>query len=136
MKGGVDMTRLDADDAVATESAVDCAGPRTLLIETREVPLGGVRAMSVHRSLPQRDLPLVGAWCFLDPRRDLLRGLQGSVRSFLRVRWIPMRSLSIYAQPASTIPCEGQTIGSLSMFVPKEPPTSGLGPTRRTCCCC
>ena len=22
--------------------------------------------MSVHRSLPQRDLPLVGAWCFLD----------------------------------------------------------------------
>ena len=60
------MTRLDADDAVATETAVDCAGPRTLLIETREVPLGGVRAMSVHRSLPQRDLPLVGAWCFLD----------------------------------------------------------------------
>ncbi len=45
---------------------MDCAGPRTLLIETREVPLGGVRAMSVHRSLPQRDLPLVGAWCFLD----------------------------------------------------------------------
>ncbi|WP_347977627.1 pirin family protein [Microbacterium sp. ProA8] len=60
------MTRLDADDAVATETAVECAGPRTLLIETREVPLGGVRAMSVHRSLPQRDLPLVGAWCFLD----------------------------------------------------------------------
>ncbi|MFK4835465.1 pirin family protein [Microbacterium sp. ZW T2_14] len=60
------MTRLDADDAVATESAVDCPGPRTLLLETREVPLGGVRAMSVHRSLPQRDLPLVGAWCFLD----------------------------------------------------------------------
>ena len=30
------------------------------------MPLGGVRAMSVHRSLPQRDLPLVGAWCFLD----------------------------------------------------------------------
>lgn len=60
------MTRLDADDAVATESAVECAGPRTLLLEAREVPLGGVRAMSVHRSLPQRDLPLVGAWCFLD----------------------------------------------------------------------
>lgn len=60
------MTRLDADDAVATESAVECAGPRTLLLEAREVPLGGVRAMSVHRALPQRDLPLVGAWCFLD----------------------------------------------------------------------
>ncbi|WP_106815836.1 pirin family protein [Microbacterium timonense] len=60
------MTRLDADEAVATESAVECPGPRALLLETREVPLGGVRAMSVHRSLPQRDLPLVGAWCFLD----------------------------------------------------------------------
>ena len=60
------MTRRDADAGVALESAVECAGPRTLLLEAREVPLGGVRAMSVHRSLPQRDLPLVGAWCFLD----------------------------------------------------------------------
>lgn len=60
------MTRLDADTAVATESSVECAGPRTLLLEAREVPLGGVRAMSVHRALPQRELPLVGAWCFLD----------------------------------------------------------------------
>ncbi|MHC2998329.1 pirin family protein [Microbacterium sp. HJ5] len=66
------MTRLDADDAVATaprqaqepESGSD--GPRALLLEAREVPLGGVRAMSVRRALPQRDLPLVGAWCFLD----------------------------------------------------------------------
>lgn len=66
MIGGGDMTRLDDDDAVATESAVECAGPRTLLLEAREVPLGGVRAMSVHRALPQRELPLVGAWCFLD----------------------------------------------------------------------
>jgi redox-sensitive bicupin YhaK (pirin superfamily) len=60
------MTRLDADDAVATESAAASPGPRTLLLEAREVPLGGVRAMSVRRALPQRDLPLVGAWCFLD----------------------------------------------------------------------
>ncbi|MDW4574353.1 pirin family protein [Microbacterium sp. M3] len=60
------MTRMDADAAVATESAVECIGPRALLLEVREVPLGGVRAMSVHRALPQRELPLVGAWCFLD----------------------------------------------------------------------
>ena len=39
---------------------------KALLLESREVPLGGVRAMEVRRSLPQRDLPLVGAWCFLD----------------------------------------------------------------------
>src|SRR5690606_25328303 len=31
-----------------------------------EVPLGGVRGMSVLRTLPNRDLPTVGAWCFLD----------------------------------------------------------------------
>ncbi|GAA5201358.1 pirin family protein [Microbacterium jejuense] len=60
------MTRLGASDTVDLETAVECDGPRTLLLEAREVPLGGVRAMSVHRSLPQRDLPLVGAWCFLD----------------------------------------------------------------------
>ncbi|WP_127473752.1 pirin family protein [Microbacterium sulfonylureivorans] len=60
------MTRLDTDDAVATEASADCDGPRALLLEAREVPLGGVRAMSVRRALPQRDLPLVGAWCFLD----------------------------------------------------------------------
>lgn len=41
-------------------------GPRALLLEAREVPLGGVRGMSVHRTLPQRALPMVGAWCFLD----------------------------------------------------------------------
>ncbi|MGP3533371.1 pirin family protein [Microbacterium sp. RD1] len=44
----------------------DARGPRALLLEAREVPLGGVRAMSVRRSLPQRELPMIGAWCFLD----------------------------------------------------------------------
>ena len=60
------MTRLDADDAVVADAGTSCDGPRALLRESREVPLGGIRAMSVHRALPQRDLPLVGAWCFLD----------------------------------------------------------------------
>ena len=66
------MTRLDADGGATVElrQAQDpdptAAGPRALLLESREVPLGGVRAMEVHRTLPQRDLPLVGAWCFLD----------------------------------------------------------------------
>lgn len=61
------MTRLDgASTAPEVEGPVACDGPRSLLLEAREVPLGGVRGMSVHRSLPQRELPLVGAWCFLD----------------------------------------------------------------------
>ncbi|MFI1920248.1 pirin family protein [Nocardia sp. NPDC020380] len=41
-------------------------GPRAEFFPAREVPLGGVRGVTVHRTLPQRDLPTVGAWCFLD----------------------------------------------------------------------
>ncbi len=41
-------------------------GPCLQLWPAREVPLGGVRAMTVSRTLPQRGLPTVGAWCFLD----------------------------------------------------------------------
>ncbi|MFL6090293.1 MAG: pirin family protein [Aeromicrobium sp.] len=36
------------------------------LIDPREVPLGGLRALNVWRTLPHRDLPTVGAWCFID----------------------------------------------------------------------
>nr|MBS1899406.1 pirin family protein [Actinomycetota bacterium] len=41
-------------------------GPRAALLEAREVPLGGVRAMNVLRVLPSKDVPTIGAWCFLD----------------------------------------------------------------------
>ncbi|MBA8814991.1 hypothetical protein FHX48_000043 [Microbacterium halimionae] len=69
------MTRLDGGEETA-ESAVSPNGPRAVLLESREVPLGGIRAMEVHRLLPQRDLPMVGAWCFLDrfgPQRTVMR---------------------------------------------------------------
>lgn len=36
------------------------------VLESRVVPLGGLRAMTVHRTLPQRGRSLVGSWCFLD----------------------------------------------------------------------
>ncbi|GEP38660.1 hypothetical protein NPS01_23230 [Nocardioides psychrotolerans] len=32
----------------------------------RDVPLGGPRAMTVRRTLPQRQRSLIGAWCFVD----------------------------------------------------------------------
>lgn len=32
----------------------------------RDVPLGGVRAMTVRRTLPQRQRTFVGVWCFVD----------------------------------------------------------------------
>lgn len=60
------MTRLDAHPEESLEQSVECDGPRAVVLDAREVPLGGVRAMQVHRALPQRELPMVGAWCFLD----------------------------------------------------------------------
>jgi redox-sensitive bicupin YhaK (pirin superfamily) len=36
------------------------------LLEAREVPLGGPRAMTVRRTLPQKARSLIGAWCFVD----------------------------------------------------------------------
>ncbi|AEG43087.1 pirin family protein [Isoptericola variabilis] len=36
------------------------------LLTPRDVPLGGPRAMSVRRTIPQRQRTLVGAWCFCD----------------------------------------------------------------------
>jgi redox-sensitive bicupin YhaK (pirin superfamily) len=36
------------------------------VLAAREVPLGGVRAMRVRRTLPQRARSLIGAWCFAD----------------------------------------------------------------------
>jgi quercetin 2,3-dioxygenase len=36
------------------------------ILQPRDVPLGGPRAMSVRRTLPQRSRSLIGAWCFVD----------------------------------------------------------------------
>jgi redox-sensitive bicupin YhaK (pirin superfamily) len=36
------------------------------VLEPRDVPLGGPRAMTVRRTLPQRRRSLIGAWCFAD----------------------------------------------------------------------
>jgi quercetin 2,3-dioxygenase len=38
----------------------------TEILVPRDVPLGGLRAMNVRRTLPQRQRSLIGAWCFLD----------------------------------------------------------------------
>ena len=74
------MSNLEADpdDVVCDEGsarsipaparamlAAPAAGPVELL-EPRDVPLGGPRAMEVRRTLPQRARSLIGAWCFVD----------------------------------------------------------------------
>ena len=48
---------------------VECRAQRAHGVEVmtpRDVPLGGPRAMTVRRTLPQRQRSLIGAWCFLD----------------------------------------------------------------------
>jgi redox-sensitive bicupin YhaK (pirin superfamily) len=53
-------TRPD-EVTLASEPAVDVE-----IMTPREVPLGGLRAMTVRRTLPQRERSLIGAWCFVD----------------------------------------------------------------------
>ena len=42
------------------------ASPLPTLLEPREVPLGGPRAMTVRRTLPHKQIRTIGAWCFVD----------------------------------------------------------------------
>lgn len=59
------MTNLDRHPSLSLLGpGRPCTAIETL--EPRAVPLGGLRAMTVHRTLPQRRRSLVGAWCFLD----------------------------------------------------------------------
>ncbi|MDQ1628687.1 MAG: quercetin 2,3-dioxygenase [Actinomycetota bacterium] len=62
------MSNLERDphETVAGGLATVSPEPTRRLLEPREVPLGGTRAMVVRRTLPHRDLPTVGAWCFVD----------------------------------------------------------------------
>ncbi len=60
------------------------------LLEPREVPLGGVRGLTVHRTLPHRDLPTVGAWCFVDhfgPTREPMNVLPHPHTGLQTVTW-------------------------------------------------
>ena len=63
------MERDPVPELVEEEPAL-AAGPGTgqgvQILEPRDVPLGGPRAMNVRRTLPQRARSLIGAWCFVD----------------------------------------------------------------------
>ena len=56
------MSNLESDPA----EVVADADSSTRILEPRLVPLGGPRAMTVRRTLPQRQRSLIGAWCFVD----------------------------------------------------------------------
>lgn len=55
------------EQAPAEIDCVNRAAHATVeILEPRPVPLGGTRAMTVYRTLPQKQRSLIGAWCFLD----------------------------------------------------------------------
>ena len=61
------MSNLELDPAETLCGAEDERPEPTLeIIEPRDVPLGGPRAMPVRRTLPSKQRSLVGAWCFAD----------------------------------------------------------------------
>src|SRR3954470_7673988 len=87
------MTNLEARPVPEVCDLVASHGPVVELHEARDVPLGGVRAMRVRRTLPQRALPTVGAWCFLDrfgPQRVDMRVLPHPHTGLQTVTW-PLR---------------------------------------------
>ena len=52
----------ESGEPVSTGSTGDAVE----LLEPREVPRGGPRALTVRRTLPQKKRSLIGAWCFVD----------------------------------------------------------------------
>src|SRR5690606_3032716 len=62
---GARMTNLEKNPPeTVLEPGLPCTEVEVLT--PREVPLGGIRAMTVYRTLPQKRRSLVGSWCFLD----------------------------------------------------------------------
>jgi redox-sensitive bicupin YhaK (pirin superfamily) len=62
------MSNVEARPQEETLCPPDTAPPHDAVevLEPRDVPLGGPRAMTVRRTLPQRQRSLIGAWCFAD----------------------------------------------------------------------
>ncbi|GAA1353116.1 pirin family protein [Falsarthrobacter nasiphocae] len=60
------MSNLEKDPEPRRCSPLHSGGGHVTVLDPREVPLGGLRAMSVRRTLPARGRSLVGPWCFLD----------------------------------------------------------------------
>jgi redox-sensitive bicupin YhaK (pirin superfamily) len=60
----LDTRPVEMASAVPASPAPPAAAIEVL--QPREVPLGGPRAMTVSRTLPQRQRSLIGGWCFID----------------------------------------------------------------------
>jgi len=84
------MSNVDTRPTETPCHSADVRGPVVERYESRVVPLGGIRGIEVHRLLPQRVLPTVGAWCFLDkfgPQHDDMRVLPHPHIGLQTVTW-------------------------------------------------
>ncbi|MER6115741.1 pirin family protein [Streptomyces sp. NPDC001743] len=62
------MSNVDTDPTGLPGGASEhgASASQADVLTARDVPLGGPRAMTVRRTLPQRARTLIGAWCFAD----------------------------------------------------------------------
>jgi len=67
VRGGELMSDMDLNpEEMLVDERVRAEHPPVTIIESRDVPLGGVRAMNVRRTIPHRVRRTIGAWCFAD----------------------------------------------------------------------
>jgi len=60
------VSNLETEPAEIVCDTRTSTGADVVILQPRDVPLGGPRAMDVRRTLPQRERSLIGAWCFVD----------------------------------------------------------------------
>lgn len=58
------MSRTDVEEELPSQAPPSPSGIEVVV--PREVPLGGIRSMTVRRTLPNRYRTTIGPWCFLD----------------------------------------------------------------------
>ena len=65
-QGGYGSVGTDGSVGTHGSTGTDGSVGPVQVLTPRDVPLGGIRAMTVRRTLPQRARSFIGAWCFLD----------------------------------------------------------------------
>ncbi|KQM81486.1 pirin family protein [Agromyces sp. Leaf222] len=60
------MSNLERDPVELVCPPEASSAAQITVLQPRDVPLGGPRAMNVRRTLPQRGRTTIGAWCFAD----------------------------------------------------------------------
>ncbi|NUS04435.1 MAG: pirin family protein [Nonomuraea sp.] len=104
------MSNLELDPPELRCGADD--GGHDEVLEGREVPLGGPRAMAVSRTLPGAHRRMIGAWCFVDA--------YGPERAAMRVPPHPHTGLQTVSWLLGGEVLHRDSLGSLQRVLPGE----------------